>query len=241
MIGRLAPCLVALLLAGPLAAQNPRDTLRFGGTIGFVQTAGNTEVVTLNVGEELTYRAERVVLRQSFSTVYGRSEGETNASSWRAGARADYRFSPRVAAFARLGFDRDRFAGISRRLEEGVGLALTALSRPRDLLEIEAGADLVQQRTTLATGETFLSGRSALRYTHRFGAGEQPYFQQTVELLPNLERIDDYRLNAETLLVAPLSRQLGLKLSYSIRLDNVPEPGFARTDRVLSSALQITL
>ncbi len=241
MTSRLAPGLAALLLAGPLGAQGPRDTLRFGGSIGFVQTAGNTEVVTLNVGEELTYRAERVVLRQSFSTVYGRSEGETNASSWRAGARGDYRFSPTVAAFARLGFDRDRFAGISRRLEEGVGLALTALSRPRDLLEVEAGADLVQERTTLDTRESFLSGRSAVRYTHRFGTGEQPYFQQTLELLPNLETIDDYRLNAVTLLVARLSGQRGLKLSYASRLENLPEAGFARTDRVLTSALQITL
>lgn len=238
----LRPCLAALLAAAPLAAQEPpRDTLKLSGTIGFVQTSGNTDLVTLNVGQELSYRAERVGLRQSFSTVYGRSEGETNASSWRAGVRGDYRFSRAVAVFVRLSYDRDRFAGISRRLEEGAGFAVTALQRPRDLLELEAGLDLVQERSTLGTGEDFVAGRGAVRYTRRFSDADQPYFQQSFELLPNLESTDDFRFNSESALVAPLSRQLALKVSYVIRLDNQPEPGFEKTDRVLTSALQITL
>lgn len=234
-------CLALLLPSAPLAAQASADTLRLGGTIGFVQTAGNTDLVTLNVGEELAYTASRFVVRQTFSTVYGRSDGETTASSWRAGARGDYRFSPVVAGFARLGFDRDRFAGISRRLEEGLGVAVRALDRPRDLLEVEGGLDLIQERSTLGTSDDFVAGRSAARYTRRFGDGEKAYFQQLVEFLPNLETTEDFRVTSETTLVAPLSRQLALKVSYVLRLDNVPEPGFGKTDRQLMSALQITL
>lgn len=236
----LRPLLATLLLAAPLAAQEP-DTLRLGGTIGFVQTSGNTDLVTLNVGEDLAYVADRFALRQTFSTVYGRSDGETTASSWRAGARGDYRFSPVIAGFARLGFDRDRFAGIRSRFEEGVGLAVRALDRRRDLLELEGGLDLVQERSTLGTSDGFVSGRSTARYTRRFGAGDQAYFQQLLEFLPNLEVTEDFRVTSESVLVAPLSRQLALKLSYVIRLDNLPEPGFGRTDRQLTSALQITL
>jgi putative salt-induced outer membrane protein YdiY len=172
--------------------------------------------------------------------VYGRSEGETNASSWRASVRGDYRFSPALAAFARAGFDRDRFAGISRRFEEGVGLALVALDRARDRLELELGTDLVQQRTTLGVSDGFVSGRSVARYRRDFGATGS-YVQQSVEFLPNLEALEDFRLNSESVLVAPLSRQFALKLSYVVRLDNLPEPGFASTDRMLTSALQITL
>jgi putative salt-induced outer membrane protein YdiY len=231
---------VALLLAAPLAAQESSDTLRLAGTIGLVQTSGNSNLLTLNVGEELAWFSGAVALRQAFSTVYGRSEGETNASSWRASVRGDYRFSPALAAFARAGFDRDRFAGISRRFEEGVGLALVALDRARDRLELELGTDLVQQRTTLGVSDGFVSGRSVARYRRDFGATGS-YVQQSVEFLPNLEALEDFRLNSESVLVAPLSRQFALKLSYVVRLDNLPEPGFASTDRMLTSALQITL
>ena len=231
---------LALLLATPLAAQESADTLRLGGTIGLVQTSGNSDLLTLNVGEELAWLSGAVALRQAFTTVYGRSEGQTNASSWRASVRGDYRFSTALAAFARAGFDRDRFAGISRRFEEGVGLALVALDRARDRLELELGTDLVQQRTTLGVSDGFVSGRSVARYRHDFGA-RGTYVQQSVEFLPNLEALEDFRLNSESVVVAPLSRRFALKVSYVVRLDNLPEPGFASTDRMLTSALQITL
>ena len=231
---------LALLLATPLAAQESADTLRLGGTIGLVQTSGNSDLLTLNVGEELAWLSGAVALRQAFTTVYGRSEGQTNASSWRASVRGDYRFSTALAAFARAGFDRDRFAGISRRFEEGVGLALVALDRARDRLELELGTDLVQQGTTLGVSDGFVSGRSVARYRHDFGA-RGTYVQQSVEFLPNLEALEDFRLNSESVVVAPLSRRFALKVSYVVRLDNLPEPGFASTDRMLTSALQITL
>lgn len=231
---------LALLLATPLAAQESADTLRLGGTIGLVQTSGNSDLLTLNVGEELAWLSGAVALRQAFTTVYGRSEGQTNASSWRASVRGDYRFSTALAAFARAGFDRDRFAGISRRFEEGVGLALVALDRARDRLELELGTDLVQQGTTVGVSDGFVSGRSVARYRHDFGA-RGTYVQQSVEFLPNLEALEDFRLNSESVVVAPLSRRFALKVSYVVRLDNLPEPGFASTDRMLTSALQITL
>lgn len=234
--------ILALLLSPlPLAAQDSRDTLRLGGTIGLVQTSGNSDIVTLNVGEELAYLAGAIALRQSFATVYGRSEGETNASSWRAAVRGDYRFSPSLGAYARLGFDRDRFAGISRRFEEGVGLALVVVDRALNLLEFEAGVDLVQQRATADGDNNFVSGRSAARYRRSFREDGNAYFQQSLEMLPNLEETNDFRFNSESVLVAPLSEHFALKLSYVIRLDNEPEPGFEKTDRMLTSALQITL
>jgi putative salt-induced outer membrane protein YdiY len=41
--------------------------------------------------------------------------------------------------------------------------------------------------------------------------------------------------------VAPLSSHLALKISYVVRYDHRPEPGFRSTDRLLTSGLQFTL
>lgn len=43
----------------------------------------------------------------------------------------------------------------------------------------------------------------------------------------------------ETSLVAPLSSRIAFKAGYVIRFDNAPEPGFAKTDRFLTSGLQV--
>jgi len=37
-----------------------------------------------------------------------------------------------------------------------------------------------------------------------------------------------------------LSQHIFLKLSHVIRFDNLPEPGFRKTDRLLTSGIQIT-
>ena len=60
-----------------------------------------------------------------------------------------------------------------------------------------------------------------------------------MEFLPNLQESRDVRLNTETSLVAPLSGKVAIKLAYAIRFDNLPEPGFKKTDRVFTSGVQI--
>ena len=69
---------------------------------------------------------------------------------------------------------------------------------------------------------------------------DKAYVQQLAEFLPNIETGNDFRLNTETALVAPISRAFAVKVAYTIHFDNLPEPGFKKTDRVLSSGIQVT-
>ena len=59
-------------------------------------------------------------------------------------------------------------------------------------------------------------------------------------MLPDLKTSENLRVNTETGLVAPISSHIGLKISYVIRFDSLPEPGFRKTDRLLTSGVQIT-
>jgi putative salt-induced outer membrane protein len=144
-----------------------------------------------------------------------------------------------LAIFGAFAFDRNRFAGIARRFEENVGLAFKPIRGDRDKLEFEAGVSFNQQRSILEVSDNFTAARGAGMYRHGFT--ESAYIQQSVEVLPNLEVSEDLRINTETALVAPLSKRLAIKLSYTIRYDKLPEPGFKKTDRVFASGLQINL
>lgn len=238
-------CSVLLLLGYALAApalqaQDPApDPLKMTADFGLVSTAGNTEVTTLNVGEKIEWALSRVTLKQSFAMVYGKTEGQTTTNSLRGEVRADYSLSEALALFGAFALDRNRFAGISRRFEENVGLAYKPIRGERDQLELEGGASFTQQRSTLDSTNNFTAARAAGLYRHNFT--EATYVQQTVEVLPNLEVSDDLRINTETSLVAPLSTRLAIKLSFVVRYDKLPEPGFKKTDRVFTSGLQVTL
>ncbi len=230
----------AAVFAAPLGAQQADTTgpIKFTGTVGLVNTAGNSNVTTVNVGDRIDYKAGAWGLTQLFSVVYGRNEGVTNTSIWSASLRGDRKVGSRLAIYALAGWDRNTFAGIDRRWEEGAGLLAHLLAQPKNTLDGEAGISFIQQLSTLGVHDDFPSARIASTYKHLFTASA--YFLQSVELLPDLQTSDNLRFNTETGLVAPISSHIGLKISYVIKYDNLPEPGFEKTDRLLTSGIQIT-
>jgi len=234
-----AASLAALLLPAGLAAQHeaPARPWTLETDFGFVNTSGNTATTTLNAGQKATYTTDGWTLAQSFAAVYGRTEGATSAESYQARLRGDRALSSRVAIYVLGGWDRNRFAGISRRFEEGTGLSFKAIAHKRTALTLEGGVAANQQRTTLDQDLNFASGRAAALLKQFLG--EKAYLTQAAEVMPNFKNSDDLRVSSETALVAPLLSQVAFKAGYVIRYDKAPEPGFETTDRYLTSGLQI--
>lgn len=249
---RQIPCIFGLVLLAmafapktaaaqaAVAPATPVKPLTVTANVGFVNASGNTDITTLSADQRLEYRPEGSawLFTEFLAAVYGRTDGVTSADQLKGGARVDRFITTRLSAFAGATYERNRFAGISRRFEELVGLAFKVLEQPRDILSVEGGASFNQQRSTTGLDESFVAARAAAAYKHLFT--ETAFFQQLVEVLPNLELSDDLRINTETSLVAPLSERFAVKLAYAIRFDNLPEPGFGKSDRVFTSGLQIS-
>lgn len=88
-----------------------------------MKTAGNTDVSTLNVGEKLILRAGKWEHRQQAGSVYGAQDGEQTSNLLFGNWRSDFALNAWLAVFGYAGYDRNAFAGISRRSEETLGLA----------------------------------------------------------------------------------------------------------------------
>jgi len=234
-VTRTTLAMVLALAAAPAAGQDKPTT--FTTDLGFVNAAGNTSVTTFNLGEALTHTSGSWKLQQSLGALYGKTEGEKSAEQFQAGVRADYSLSERVSLYGRAGWDRNQFAGINRRFEEGVGLAMKLVAGERDALSVEAGLGATQQVNTSEESSNFLAGRAAALYKHSLA--EKAFVQQALEFIPNFDVSDDYRIFSETSLVAPLSSAIALKVAYVVRLDNLPEPGFKKTDRILTTGVQL--
>ncbi len=230
-----------MLILALLALQSPPDTttLKFTADAGFVNTSGNSEVTSVNIGNALEVKGEAWTLVQKFSVIYGRTDGETSTSLWRGSVRSDRAISSRLGFYALGEFERNRFAGLSSRYAPSVGLAYAAVRSGRDHLDVEIGAGYVWQNAVAPGGsEEFAAGRGAARY--RRTLGEKAEFSQLVEVLPNLKQGDDLRINTETAVSAPITAGIAMKASYVIRHDGLPEPGFKQTDRILTTGIQVT-
>ena len=83
----------ALSMAGAVAVNaqaKPEKPVSFTGDIGAVNTAGNTSLTTLSVGDRLTVRSGKLLLTQTLALVYGKNEGVENANNQQLRGRADH-------------------------------------------------------------------------------------------------------------------------------------------------------
>jgi putative salt-induced outer membrane protein YdiY len=229
------------LLSHDASAQAKPDSvkpLKMTAGVAYLDASGNTNVTSLTVSERLEWKRPRFVWTQAASAINGSTDGEESANLLAIGVRGDWKPRGRLSVYSLVNYDRNRFANIGRRFEEGAGLGYTMIERAHHRLTAELGSQFVQQRNLEKESDSFLAGRAAELYRYTIKA--DTYFEERVEFLPNLETNEDYRVNAEANLVAPVSRHLALKLGYVVRFDNRPEADVKKTDRFFTSGLQVS-
>jgi putative salt-induced outer membrane protein len=218
--------------------------VEFSGDLGLVSVTGNTSVSTFSMNEKLIRRIERWEFKQDFGSVYGKTDGAESSNLIRAGVRADYSLAEHWALYALTAYDRNKFAGIRGRFAEGLGAVAKIIANDVNQLNVEGGYQLTQQRNLTGPDDNFSALRLASSWKHSFT--KTSYFSEAVEYLPNLENHDDYRINSETAVVAPLSTHIGMKFSYVVRFANAPPLNAAgtaqlrKTDRILAAGIQAT-
>ncbi len=225
-----------LCAASPLAAQ-AKKTLTLDA--GLVNASGNSEFLSANLGEKATWAKNKWSVAQNAKVLYGETDGTRTTESYDAGVRVARAVSPRIGVYVFAAYQRDPFAGLASRWSGGPGLTWGLVQSGRDTLGLEGAITLQSERTTAPLERSFAATRTAALFKHSFASAAS--FTQSLEWIANLETSTDYRLNSETALVAPLSSKIGLRVSYVIRFDNQPEPTFKKTDKILTTGIQVAL
>ena len=244
---RAVPLVILLALAPVAAPAQAPDSLGWSwvANLGFVQASGNTRLTTINAGDKLTFRPDlRWIFTKTGALVYGRTAGVESANQVQLGLRADYLLSPRLAVFGLVNYERNPFAGITRRFEELAGLGIKLVATPKQVLSVDAGAGNNQQLTGGVTSSFFVA---RLAPTWRYNVTTKAYLEEAVELLENLQTTGDLRSSSLTSLVAPLGGKVSLRVSYLQRFDAEPAlqapPNvyFKKLDTVFTTGIQLTL
>ncbi|BAH40651.1 MAG TPA: DUF481 domain-containing protein [Gemmatimonas aurantiaca] len=228
-------------------APRKRKALDFTGSLGYTQTGGNSTARNFNVGNSLTYRLAGWTIKQDLTFVYGEANDRVNANFWNGGLRGDRNVAERVDFFLASRYDRNVRQGVTNRFQQGFGLNMLAFEDSRNKVHVALGGSLFSQQlepgAVAKVSRAFPAARAALDYRYRFTP--VAYLQQTAEYLPAVgDTATSYFVNTESAIVAPISRNVGLKIGYVIRYnseppvrDNIP---LRTTDMFFSSGLTLT-
>ena len=209
--------------------------------VSFVDTGGNTDVVSLSAKNLFKYKfTDKLEGTWKLGALYGESDGEKNAESYFTELRLDYLFTERFYSYANGGWMQDKFAGIDSRYHLGPGVGYKFLDGPKHLLAGELGVNYVQEEYIDNTDEDYLVGRAFVGYEYAFT--EKSKFSQSLEFLYSFDDSEDYNLNSETALIAALNDYLSLKASYVVKFDNKPVPEtLDETDTILGLSLVVNI
>jgi putative salt-induced outer membrane protein YdiY len=225
--------------AAPVRAAAPRPKPTGSMDLGYVSATGNSRVTTASLGQRFSFKpSPRWHIRQDLRTVYGEANGRVNTSLLVAKLYTDWTIVDGLGLTSGFTYDRNRSSGIKRRTEEYLGIVWRFTTLARDSLRFDAGSQWTQQRNLRGQENDFISVKAGIWYKKPLANGA--FIQQSVEALPNTEVRQDWRVNTETAVAAPLHKRLGLRLAYTVRYDNLPEENFQKSDQIFTAGMQIS-
>ncbi|MGC9336828.1 MAG: DUF481 domain-containing protein [Candidatus Cloacimonadia bacterium] len=213
--------------------------------LSFVNTSGNTEVITLSAKDKLTYRfSPKIETWLQLAVLYGESDGIKNSEHYSAKLNGSYLISDKFYTSAIIGWSKDEFAGIDSKIWAGPALGYKILTLTKHNLDFEAGIEYVDEKFTdppAGGSNSYCNGRALTAY--RFRISKKNDFSESLEFNYDFEESDNYKINSITSVTTVLSDILSLRASYEIDYANSPPPtgGLEKTDTTLSISLIVNI
>jgi putative salt-induced outer membrane protein YdiY len=188
-------------------------------------TRGNTENGEVGMKletEGVTRFFEK--LRGGGSYAYGQSEVDsvesTTAKRWELSGYARRPWQPgETYSFANAKVESDHVADLHFRVTEGLGLGIYLQKADKLEWSAEAGLSWVFEETDDGS-ENYPAVRLGERFEREWPEGQKVI--QTVELLPHVQKPDEFLLNADVELTTVITRELNLRSALEYRFQSDP-------------------
>ncbi|MFP3873534.1 MAG: YdiY family protein [Thiohalophilus sp.] len=193
--------------------------------LGFIMNRGNTDSDSLNTQlrvensrHKWRHRGEAKALRIS-------EEDTTTAESYEVSGRSDYLLDENDYLFGSLRYESDEFAGYDRRTTEVLGYGHQFLKREDMHLKGEFGVGGRQTKFVDDSDDDESIVRVGLDY--KWQISKTSSFSEVVYVEHGS---NNTYTESVTALTAKLNNSLAMKVSYTIKDNSDPQPGFDNTD-----------
>lgn len=193
--------------------------------LGFIMNRGNTESETLNAQLRVENTRPRWLHRVELKVLQVSEQQTTTAESYQLSGRSEYSLDENDYLFGSLRYEDDRFAGYDRRTTEVVGYGHQFLKREDMTLKGEFGVGARQTKNTDGSSDSEGIVRVGLDY--QWAITETSSFSETVYV-----EHGDHNTYTEsvTAMTAKINNSLAMKVSYTVKDNSDPQPGFKNTD-----------
>ncbi|OIO01635.1 MAG: hypothetical protein COX65_00085 [Elusimicrobia bacterium CG_4_10_14_0_2_um_filter_56_8] len=234
---KLLSCAILISLASSAIAQEAPAPKKWkdASELSYVQTSGNSKTSTLAARNLFNYNGEKSALEVAAGGLGTESEKVVTAEQYNASAKVSQKVSDKNYTFEKLGWDKNRFAGILDRYDLAVGLGRNLLDLPNDKLSLEAGGGYIFEDRIGSNNQSFGTYRGYVRYTRTLSPTANA--GQNFEYLGNMQDAGGYRITSETSLISNINSHFSLKTSYLWKYANSPAAGFDKTDTITAMSI----
>jgi putative salt-induced outer membrane protein YdiY len=208
-------------------------TLTRGNSRSFLATA------TLNTqrkweSEELLLGASAGYGNSSAKNSNGQEVTTENQDYLKGFAQFNHLFSDRFYAGLRLEALHDNVADLNYRFTVSPMAGYYFIKHTNTFLSGEVGPSLVDEELGHHT-QTYMGLRLGERFEHKFDGGAKIW--QSLEWIPQVDKFDNWILNAEAGVSAPITKSLDVRLIAQDTYNNQPAPGRLKNDLKLLAGI----
>lgn len=230
--------LAGAALADDAAESAPPPTWSGSAGLSYLATTGNSDTSTLGFDFDLKRVPQPWGLEFTASYLKSSDSGDTTAERYGAVLRGDRKLSERWSVFLSGGAGKDRFAGFDFRGVLSAGANYKMLLGPKFLLDFDMGLTWTSEQRIAAEDLDYLGGVGALNFA--WIPREGTTLSQKIKYFPNFDDASNWRLFSETAFQSAVAGPISIKLSYEVRYQNKPVPGFKETDTTAKAALVVS-
>ena len=222
------------LLPPPPGMTTNHPTWQSSASVGLAMTRGNKDTLLVNAKLLTERKTTWNEWALGMDGAYGEDNSVKNYEMIHGFGQADHFFTHRLFVFGRLDGLHDGIKSIDYRFTGSPGLGYYLLRETNVTLAAEAGPSVIVERQGTASDEY-----AALRLAERFEYKLSPTTKlwQTAEFIPEVDKLDNYIVNAEVGIDAAIAKNLSLQVYLQDNFVNQPAPGFQNNDLRLISGV----
>ena len=222
-------------LAPSAVVQPPKYPWESSVTAGLTLTRGNSDTLLFTTGAVTDKKTPDNEFKIGGDAAYGENSGVKNVDTEHAFGQYNDLFTDRFYGYARAEALHDGIADLQYRVTVGPGVGYYFLKETNTTLAGEFGFSYVNQRLG-DVDDNYATLRLAERYEHKFkNYGARVW--ENAEILPQINKVDNYIVNAEIGIEAALNAHFSLKTFLDDNFNNQPAAGREKNDVKLVSGI----
>lgn len=201
---------------------------------GLTLARGNTDITQVSADYSVMKKTPKDQYSASAGLAYGEQDSRQTADSYKGAIRWDHLFTERFYSYTQGEGLRDYIADVSYRLTVGPGLGYYVLKNTNTSLALGGGVNFESQALG-NQGNNFATLRFADKFEYKFNSHARIW--QNVELLPQVDRWDNYLVNFEIGAEASITKSFSLKSYLDDNYNNRPAAEHVKNDVRLVAGL----